>query len=599
MSKVLHFILLCSLFGSSCAHQVLTDRPKTITSDIFPEKITRSEYYREMASGYAHDEQSTKAIELFRLSLLHDPHNITAKIQLSDAFRKEKMEHLAIAQLAEVLQSQPTNILALQKIGDLYLSTHIYEKARLSYLELQRLDPNDDKTIWALYFISKLQKKYDEALIELDKIENHIASLTPEQQQNWNRSESLFQVSNEKAAIYRLQKNWQLEQKYLITAYNEKPNFLSHVLLLTDSYFRFKNWAEASTILQRFTDTNDFNFEISEKYALASVYLQNYDVVLKEYTKQRPYSFDPYITDLKTAHIYFLMKDLKIAETRYQSLVAQRTNDEAIYYLSKIYQLTDRFKDSAILLEQLPVFSDYYGEAQVELANHYKQNNEFNLAINRLRQAQAKRPDLALLYKTYSDLMIEKNRFVEAIALLEQGIGFYPNDEELRLRMAFLHYRLNNQKSFKKQIDKAISINPNNAQIYAGLAELWYIKNKKASEVEFFVRQAIELKSQNRNLKPLLAWAMLDQNRSTEAIAVFEEYYEKNPNEYYYIKTLAEIYRQGHITAKASDFSKVAQFLEAESGLKEKLMDTIQKKPTILDGVDPSSLRRPASLENY
>ena len=83
------------------------------------------------------------------------------------------------------------------------------------------------------------------------------------------------------------------------------------------------------------------------------------------------------------------------------------------------------------------------------------------------------------------------------------------------------------------------------------------------------------------------------------AIAVFEEYYEQNPNEYYYIKTLAEIYRQGHITAKAGAFNKVAQFLEAESGLKEKLMDTIQKKPSMLDGVDPSSLRRPASLENY
>lgn len=577
---------------------MLSDRPKTITSDIFPEKISRSEYYREVAAAFAHDEQTVKAVELFRLSLLHNPTNITAKIQLSDAFRKEKMEHLAIAQLADVLQLQPQNILALQKIGDLYLTTHIYEKARLTYLELQRLEPKEDKALWALYFISKLQKKYDEALADLDRIENHFASL-PKEAQSGNRSESLFQVSNEKASIYRLQKNWQLEQKYLITAYEQKPNFLSHVLLLADSYIRFNNWADAAVILQRFTDTNDFNYEVSEKYALASVYLQNYDVVLKEYAKQRPYSYDSYITDLKTAHIYFLMKDLKTAEARYQALVKQRLNDEAIYYLSKVYQLTDRFKDSAVLLEKLPVFSDYYGEAQVELANHDKQNNEFNLAINRLRKAQAKRPDLALFYKTYADLMIEKNRFVEAIALLEQGASFYPKDEELRLRLAFIHYRLNNQKSFKKQIEKAISINPNNAQIYAGLAELWYIKNKKASEVEFFVRQAMQLKSQNRNLKPLLAWAMLDQNRSAEAIAVFEEYYEQNPTEYYYIKTLADIYEQGHITAKATAFNKVAQFLEAESGLKEKLMDHIQQKPSMLDGVDQSTLRRPASLENY
>ena len=603
MNRVLSILLLLSVLGSSCAHQVLTDRPKTITSDIFPGKISRSEYYREMAAGYARDEQTVKAIELFRLSLLHDPQNITAKIQLSDAFCKEKMEHLAISQLADVLQLQPTNLLALQKIGDLYLTTRIYEKARLTYLELQRLQPQDDKAMWALYFIAKLQKKYGQALAELEQIENHEASTTAEQsgaqRSNADLSEYLFQVSNERAAIYRLQKNWQLEQKYLISAYEHKPNFLTHVLALADSYIRFNNWADAAVILQRFTDTNDFNYEISEKYALASVHLQNYEVVLKEYKKQRPFSFDPYITDLKTAHIYFLMKDLTTAEDRYRLLVKQRLNDEAIYYLSKIYQLTDRFKNSASLLESLPVFSDYYGEAQVELANHDKQNNEFNLAINRLRKAQAKRPDLALFYKTYADLMIEKSRFVESIALLEQGIGLHPNDEELRLRLAFIHYRLSNQKSFKKQIDRAISINPNNSQIYAGLAELWYTKNKKATEVEFFVRKAMELKSQNKNLKPLLAWAMLDQNRSSEAIAVFEEYYEENPNEYYYIKTLADIYQQGHITAKANAFNKVAQFLEAESGLKEKLMDQIQKKNSILDGVDPSSLRRPASLENY
>lgn len=552
-----------------------------------------------MADAYAHDGQTSKAIELFRLALLHDPQNITAKIQLSDSFRKEKMEHLAIAQLADVLLLQPNHILALQKIGDLYLSTRIYEKARLVYQELQRLEPQSDKALWALYFVSKLEKKYTEALSELDQIENHLAAQSVKDPEQWTDGETLFHVSDEKASIYRLQKNWKQEQKYLISAYELKPNLLNHVLALTESYLRFGNWADASVILQRFTDTNNFNYEISEKYAFASVHLQNYDVVLKEYFKQRPYSFDPYITDLKIAHIYFLMKDFKVAESRYKILVSQRSHDEAIYYLSKIYQLSDRFQDSAKLLDRLPVFSDYYGEAQVELANHEKQNNEFNLAINRLRKAQARRPDLAMFYKSYADLMIEKNRFVETIALLEQGVSLYPNDEELRLRLAFIHYRLNNQKSFKKQIDKAISINPNNAQIYAGLAELWYLKNKKASEVEFFVRQAMELKSQNKNLKPLLAWAMLDQNRSSEAIAVFEEYYEANPNEYYYIKTLADIYHQGHITAKANAFSKVAQFLEAESGLKEKLMDHIQKKDSIFDGVDPALLRRPASLENY
>lgn len=594
------FFILISFFYFSCAHKLAPEpRPKTVTSDLFPEKISRSEYYRELAVGFARDEQTDKAIELFRLSLLHDPANITAKIQLADAFRKVKMEYLAITQLSEVLQMDSANILALQKMGDLYLTTHIYSKARAAYLELLNLNPADDKAMWALYFINKLEKKYDEAFADLDKIEAYITTLSSQEQERQNQSETLFHIANEKASLYRLQKNWLQEQKYLISAYQVKPNFLSHVLLLSDSYFRFNNWTDAAVILQRFTDTNDFNYEISEKLAFASVQLENYDVVLREYAKQRPFCYDRYAIDLKSAHIYFLMKDLKSAEEKYLALLKERNNSEASYYLSKVYQLTDRDQDSAVLLENIPTFSNYFGEAQVELADYEKKNNGFDLAINRLRKAQAKRPDLALLYKSYSDLLIENNRFVESVALLEQGIGFYPNDEELRLRLAFIHYRLNNQKSFKKQIAKAISINPNNSQIYAGLAELWYMKNKKSSDVEFFVRQAMQLKSQNKNLKPLLAWAMMDQNRSTEAIAVFEEYYEQNPNEYYYIKSLANIYRLGHVTTKAKSFLKVAQNLEAETSLKERLLDKIQKKSLRLDETDLSNSRLPASLENY
>ena len=593
ISSIPAFLLL------SCAHVSAPLSPKTLTSDLFPQAITRSEYYRELAAGYALDEQTDKAIELFRLSLLHSPRNIKTKLQLSDAFRKVKMEHLAIAELSDVLKIEPTHTLALQKLGDLYLTTHIYSKARLAYNELLKQNSTDDKSLWALFFIDKIEKKYDDAFKRLNRIENLMAILPEEDRESWSRSDLKFHISNEKASLFRLQKNWTEEQKYLISTYELKPNFLNHVLLLSDSYFRFNKWTEAALVLQRFTETNDFNYEISERLASASVQLKNYEVVLREYAKQRPWSYDPYIIDLKTAHIYFLMKDYATAEKKYLALQSIRFNEEVIYYLSKIYQLSDRLQESASLLAQMPVMSDYYGEAQVELANFEKKNNDFNVAINRLRKAHGKRPDLAILYKSYADLLIENNRFVESIALLEQGIGFYPKDEELRFKLGFIHYRLNNQKSFKKQMAEVLKINPENAQIYAGLAELWYVKNKKALEVEFFVRKAMELKSNNRSLKPLLAWAMLEQNRSVEAIALFEEYYEQNPSEYFYVKSLAEIYSHGHVSTKADAFMKVALGLGTEANLKEKLMEKIQKKPALLDPSEQSQSRMPASLENF
>jgi len=572
-----------------CAHAPFSEKPRTVTSDIFPELMTRSEYYRQLAWGYDRDGKISEAIELYRLSLMHDPKNLQAKIQLSDAFRKEKLDHLASAQLSEVLSIDSDNILALKKLGDLYLTNQIYSKAALIYQELLRIDSADERAHWAIFYIRKLEVKYDVALKTLEKIENLVG----------NKDETLIRISFERAAIYRLQKNWQQELKYLESAYNLKPNLYSHVSLLSDSYFRFKNWIKASTILQRFTDTNDFNFEISEKLAYASIQTENYEVALREYAKQKPWIHDQYLLELKVAHVHFLMKDYSIAEQKYLALIQLRGEDEPKYYLSKVYQITDRHADSATLLDQLPPMSEYYGESQIELADYEKKNGNFNEAINRVRRAHLKRPDILAIYKSYADMLIENKRFVESVALLEQGVGFYPNDEELRFKLAFNHYRLNNQKSFKKQIAKAIQINPNNSEIYAGLAELWYAKDKKSTEVEFFVRKAMDLKSKNKNLKPLLAWALMEQQKSIEAIAVFEEYYEQNPDEYFYVKSLADIYRFGHVSSKAEAFSRVAVALDTDQGLKEKLLDQIQTKPAILDASDKNKSRMPASLENY
>lgn len=588
--KSSYLSLFLSLFLlSACAHVKVDGTLRTVTSDIFPSGITRTEYYRQLAWGYYLEGKTVEAIELYRLSLLHDPKNVTSKIQLADAFRKEKIDHLASAQLSQVLKLEPDNVLALRKLGDLYIDTKIYSKALQIYTYLEKLNPGDEKAQWAVFYIHKIDQNYEKALVQIQKIEK-LNNIT---------DEALQLTVREKASIYRLEKNWSEEQKYLILANQLMPNFYGNISLLSDSYFRDKNWQAAGEILQRFTDTNDFNFEISEKLAFASIQLQNYEVALREYSKQRPWIYDPLVIDLKTAHVYFLMKNYQMAEKKYLAFLNAREDDEAKYYLSKIYQLTDRQDDSVTLLDQLQPLSEYFGESQMELADFDKKNGNLDNAVNRLRKAHMKRPDLLILYKGYADLMIENKRYVESIALIEQGIGFYPNDEELRFKMAFIHYRLNNQKSFKKQLAKAIEINPQNSGIYAGLAELWYVKGKEAADVEYFVRKAIQLKSKNQNLKPLLSWALMEQNKSTEAVAVFEDYYDENPTEHFYVKTLADIYRLGHVTAKAESFAKVAAVLDVSASLKEKLLDKILTGPAVLEPYDKSNSRMPASLENY
>ena len=70
-------------------------------------------------------------------------------------------------------------------------------------------------------------------------------------------------------------------------------------------------------------------------------------------------------------------------------------------------------------------------------------------------------------------------------------------DEDLRVKVAFVHYRLRNQRAFKSNIAKALQINPESSEIYAYMTELWYLKKKDPRDVEFFANKALEFKTKN------------------------------------------------------------------------------------------------------
>lgn len=591
MKKLGLIIVLSSLstFSFSCSSflKKAEQKPETVVSDLFPQGLSRTVYYENLATGYADSGQVEKAAELFRLAVLHDPTNLSARLKLADQYVKQKAGYLAEIQLKEVIRLNPENTVAQHKLADLYLMNQIFSKAEPIYQNLFQNNGNDKKAAWALYLISKAEKNFDLADVRLQQVQK-IAN-------------DPVSVTLEKASLLKLQSKWNEEQDLLEQAYQDQPNTLPVVSALSEAYFRSANWAKATVILQRFNETNSFNFEISEKLSFAAVQVQNYEVALDQYAKQK--SFRPYSTqiDLKVAHVYFLMEDYAQAEQTYLGYLSQNEvseGDEASYYLSKIYQLTNRFDQSAIQLKRIETTSEYFSVAQIELANLDKEK-DFVGALTRLGQAHQLRPELLDITKSYVDLLIADHQFSEAIALLEDTIPTFPDDEDLRLKIAYSYYQVNSKQAFEEQMTEAIKINPKNSEIYSALAQLWFVKTKKGSEVEFFAKQAIELKSKNVNLKPLLAWALLDQNKSAQAIALFEQYYEQNPGEYYYAKSLADVYRYALINSKAEQFSKIALTLESNMGLNAILHNKATRKVGDFDTDKAFNSRVPASLENY
>ena len=562
-----------------------SERVPTVSSDLFPVQLTRDYYYEEMARSYAADAQTQKAVEYFRLSLLHNPNRLTARLGIADAYRKLKMDHLAIFELGEVLKVDPANRSALLKLGDLYLSAQIYSKAKQTFLELVKIDENFEEARWSLFYIGKLEKNYEEAETAVNNI-----VLTED-----NRA----RIDYEKALLAKHFKRFSEYSRLIAEAYALDPRDKKIMLEMKTHFLKMLDYGGAVTVLRNYSVTHDFDLEISENLTFAAVRAENYTLALAELDKQKNWTDDISIIDMKKAHIYFLAGDVTLAERFYRRALNSKTNlDEARFYLAQILLYQNRLAEAQVVLSKLRFWSDYYAEAQVRLAFFEKDKGETDLAINRIRQAHIQRPDQLVIYKAYADFLIESGRYVETVALIEKGIGFFPHDEDLRVKVAFVHYRLRNQRAFKKNIAKALEINPNSAAVYSYLAELWYLKKKSPRDVEFFANKALEFKTNNKNIKPLLAWALLAQDRSTEAVAMFEKFYEENPDQYFYAQALAKVYQDADISIKSQQMKNLAMKLQTQDSLLSGLILESNNKSIDSNQPNASPVRLPASLEN-
>ena len=104
--KQLQLFILFALFTTGCVTPktiLEKESVRTIQSDMFPKDLSRAEYYEQMAIAYSLDNQVEKAIENFRLSILHNPTRASAFIFLSDEYRKVNRNHLALVELGEAL----------------------------------------------------------------------------------------------------------------------------------------------------------------------------------------------------------------------------------------------------------------------------------------------------------------------------------------------------------------------------------------------------------------------------------------------------------------------------------------------------------------
>lgn len=546
---------------------------QTVSSDLYPTEMSRDQYYEEMARAYSQDGQTEKAIENFRLALLHNPKRVSAKVGLSDAYRKADMNQLAANELTEALSWDAKDSAAWLKLGDLYLSAQVYLKAKQAFTKVLELDPKNDKARWLLFYVARIEKDDVHA-------EQYLTQITENSE---NKTKLLF----EKALLAKRQNNPEGYARWIQAAYESDPHNRKVCLEMANELIARSDFDSAFVLLNHYSQTHDFDLEISQNLTYAAVHVNQYEVARAQLEQQKAVTEASekrnVEIDLKMAHVHFLEGKLQSAEELYQKVLQEDpAQDQAHFYLGQIYAHQDLNDLAQPAFRQLTAASIYYAEAQVWLASNEVKHGKSQQALQRLAKAQSQRPDQLSLYVAYVDLLIREKQYKEALSISKLGIDFFPQTEDLHIQAAVANFQLGREEEFKKSIAKAMAINPENADIYSSLAELWFLKKFNPKDIEGFAQKALEFKTQNKNMKPLLAWALMAQDRSLGSVALFEKFYEENPSQPFYAEALSKVYEAADISGKAEKMNAQALKLKNQKRLQSDLVFDSQRRPASL-----------------
>ena len=96
----------------------------------------------------------------------------------------------------------------------------------------------------------------------------------------------------------------------------------------------------------------------------------------------------------------------------------------------------------------------------------------------------------------------------------------------------------------------------------------------------------------------MLSWGLLQQGNSTEAVAILEEFFEENPNESFFARSLAQVYGRMDLKQKAHQFAEIATVLESKENIKSSFLFKSQTPQVQIENYNQPPTRLPASLEN-
>jgi len=442
--------------------------------------------------------------------------------------------------------------------ADTYFKAGNYDKAKLSYLNVVRLDPQN-----ALAF-ERLGAMWleDGAAFRAGPFLARASVLDPNNAQNRIRL----------ARSYLAGGGFPDAKKEALKVLEQFPDNADAIIALTEAARSKEDIEAAGEQLQKFPRKNDVSFHL----ASTNLFLNTGNLIGAANALQQALNVDPKSSAAHMAmgDLYLLQKDTKQAGEEFKKAadLAPIRSIERLKYAA-FMSLTGNTEEMRRIATEMTRQSPDYLPGWTLLAELAFKDKKYDQALSLLENVFSRDAQYIDGRRLESDVLLAKGDTKKAIDVLERLDNTYPNSPLIKYQLARAYLKNNNTNQAKVALDQAISTNPNYDDATLLLAQI----NLNTGHSEIVIEPMTRLLKKNpglRNAALILAAAYSSLDRFDDAAAVIDEQARLSPQDPQAQLMLGLIFRQAKRMDEARQaFEKAAELAPDNLWLVKQLVE--------------------------
>ena len=391
--------------------------------------------------------------------------------------------------------------------ADSYFKAGNYDKAKVSYLNVVRLDPQNAlafERIGTMWLEDGSPLRAAAFLVKANE-------LAPKNDQNRIRLTRCY------LAIGRFAD----ASKQALKVLEQTPDNEDAIIALTEAARSKEDIQAAEQHLEKYPKKDDVSFHL----ASANLFLSSGDLAAAEKALRPALTVNP---NSSAAHmalgdLYLLKKDQKQAGEEFKKAaeLAPVRSMERLKYAAFMSAAGDTAETRRISTEMTTQAPDYL-PGWTLLAELAFKEGKYDEALSLLENVFSREPQYIDGHRLESEVLLAKGDTKKATEVLERLDQTYPDTPLIKYELARAYLKKNNMNQAKVVLDQAISINPNYAEAILLLADI----NLRSGHGEAVIEPMTRLLKRSPELRPaalLLAAAYGSLDRFDDAAVITGE----------------------------------------------------------------------------